>query len=88
MLQKGPPHLDPVPEVQSAQNKPQSKVTEHYCTQTNLLSVSPWFHTRQYMYIDLIDFPVTITNFQLQIPITSYVAILNYNYHNYHYLSK
>ena len=35
--------------------------------------------------IHVIDFPITITKYSITLPITSYVAILNYNYH---YLSK
>ena len=37
--------------------------------------------------IHVIDFPITITKYSITLPITSYVAILNYNYH-YHYFSK
>ena len=41
------------------------------------------------MPVHVIDFPITITKFSITLPITSYVAILNYHYHyHYHYFSK
>ena len=36
-------------------------------------------------FTHVIDFPITITKFSITLSITSYVAILNYNYH---YFSK
>ena len=42
-----------------------------------------------HMPVHVIDFPITITKFSITLPITSYVAILNYHYHyHYHYFSK
>ena len=32
------------------------------------------------MPVHVIDFPITITKYSITLPITSYVAILNYNY--------